>query len=654
MALAVAAIQADVQRLGADAPALVVEQSIVATLRAGELTLTGTDFREASAGSAVLFDYGPRSATVTSDSPLVEHWQSSRIEISIPWEVVSGELRVVVDGVASDPVELLVFDYDSVDIPISPGTNDRPLAVAVGEDGTAWLNQEFHLQLKASYPDGSYQAIDIPQAEGPGIFALNLQGDHRSRISWIAAGITVEDSGVVWFTQGGAGFYEGTHLNTSRLVRYSPGNGTFSCYIVPTDNAQVMDVLMDEERGMVWYTETGFEAGAAISGFRPEMLSSDCLADPYTVTERPPICEDASLGCHERFRLPVAHSYPAQLAMDDNGNIWFTEFWNGSIGRLNPATGEIVEFPLPISTGGQGPGLIVGSGPWSIEFDNTGDIWINELMDAAILRVDLSRIDDPDCRGLNPSGANPCITEVFVGSDGFDGKIIESLSIGTDDRVWFAVTQWPDATVPAHLGFIEPTVGTAVMLSKSPLVNWVSGVGHDPVLNDVWLAQPGPDRKLGRLHLLTAGQEGEAVDCSPSDLEACVDLDTDGDGCTDAQELGPDERLGGRRDPENFWDFFDTPNRNGGRDGEIDLPNDLLSVVMRINANDSNGNAEINRYSDPKSPITADITAYHPAFDRLPPQGGDPWDLGPPDGYIGLLDVLGVILQYGHSCSGSN
>jgi hypothetical protein len=35
--------------------------------------------------------------------------------------------------------------------------------------------------------------------------------------------------------------------------------------------------------------------------------------------------------------------------------------------------------------------------------------------------------------------------------------------------------------------------------------------------------------------------------------------DTDKDGCTDAQELGPNHALGGQRDPTNFWDFFDTP-----------------------------------------------------------------------------------------------
>jgi hypothetical protein len=118
--------------------------------------------------------------------------------------------------------------------------------------------------------------------------------------------------------------------------------------------------------------------------------------------------------------------------------------------------------------------------------------------------------------------------------------------------------------------------------------------------------------------------------------------------------MGPDEQLGGRRDPGSPWDFYDTPNLNNERDGKIDLPNDILAVVMRIGTHDSNGFADINRFSDPNTPVPADVTAYHPAYDRSAPQGDDAWDLGPPDGRINLIDVLGIILQYGHSCTGAS
>src|SRR5206468_1945912 len=36
-------------------------------------------------------------------------------------------------------------------------------------------------------------------------------------------------------------------------------------------------------------------------------------------------------------------------------------------------------------------------------------------------------------------------------------------------------------------------------------------------------------------------------------------LDSDGDGCPDARELGPDWHTGGQRDPMDQWDFYDVP-----------------------------------------------------------------------------------------------
>ena len=660
MALAVAATQADVQRVGADTTAPVVEQSIVATLRAGELTLTGTDFGEVAAGSAVLFDYGPRSATVTSDSPLVEHWQSDRIEISVPWEVVSGELRVVVNGTPSEAVDLFVFEYEGFAIPPTAGTDQHELAVAVGDDGTVWINQEFHLKLSSITPGTPtiVTSVEIPQAPGEGIFALALGGvDRRSRISSLGEDITVDSANGIWFTQGGADYYSGSYFNTSRIVRYDPASATFDCYNLPLDNSRVSGVLVDEQRSMVWYAESSLSTGAAITGFDPASVSSDCLFDPYLSEERAPICEDLSTGaCHVRFTLPISHSYPAHLALDSEGNIWFTEFWRHQIGRLTPETGELIEIPLPWPTLREGPGTILGAGPWELAFDDAGYLWVSEYFDASVLRLDPSLLLSRDCLTLDTQAKNPCIDEVFVGSNGTDGKLLHTVVVGSDGMVWFGIEQDLDGVRGSdrvQIGFIAIDHGSEVVLfPEIEGVTSVAGMAQDPLSGDIWFAQYWQN-KVGRLHLLTAGQEGESVDCSQSDFEPCAALDTDGDGCTDAEELGPDEQLGGRRDPENFWDFYDTPNRDNERDGRIGMPA-VLSVVVRIGADDSDGNAEINRYSDPNMPVPADIIAYHPAFDRSPSQGGDPWDLGPPDGYIGLLDVLGVILQYGHSCSGSN
>ena len=103
--------------------------------------------------------------------------------------------------------------------------------------------------------------------------------------------------------------------------------------------------------------------------------------------------------------------------------------------------------------------------------------------------------------------------------------------------------------------------------------------------------------------------------------------DSDGDGCSDGRELGPEETLGGRRDPENPWDFYDV---NG--DGTVNIVDDVLAVASAYGrAGEANYDAALDR-----SPAAAN--AYR-------------WDMGPPDGAINVFDdVLGVALQVGHSC----
>lgn len=122
--------------------------------------------------------------------------------------------------------------------------------------------------------------------------------------------------------------------------------------------------------------------------------------------------------------------------------------------------------------------------------------------------------------------------------------------------------------------------------------------------------------------------------------------DTDFDGCTDQQEIFVNPALGGMRNPNNFWDFFDVPNGNNQRDQVVSI-GDILLVITRFGTNDNGGTALINRNSDPLSPPPA--SGYHPAFDRST-LGPNPWNLGPADGSISISDVVSVVNQFGHSC----
>ncbi|MCH7697497.1 MAG: CSLREA domain-containing protein [Chloroflexi bacterium] len=104
-------------------------------------------------------------------------------------------------------------------------------------------------------------------------------------------------------------------------------------------------------------------------------------------------------------------------------------------------------------------------------------------------------------------------------------------------------------------------------------------------------------------------------------------VDTDGDGCTDQRENGPDEMLGGMRDWQNPSDYYDV---NG--DQVIDLTNDIFGVIIHYAPTGTEPEYDVN-------------------FDRGPSTGPDAWNMTAPDGVIDLSnDIMGVIQQYLHSC----
>jgi len=119
--------------------------------------------------------------------------------------------------------------------------------------------------------------------------------------------------------------------------------------------------------------------------------------------------------------------------------------------------------------------------------------------------------------------------------------------------------------------------------------------------------------------------------------------DSDKDGCADSRELNPvtgSQASGGRRDPTNFWDFFDTPDGSNVRDRKVDQA-DVDRVTARYLAT-----------GDPSGdPLAAPPAApgYSTAFDRTY-VGPNNWNLGPPDGQISVADILYVSQQSGHDC----
>jgi hypothetical protein len=145
----------------------------------------------------------------------------------------------------------------------------------------------------------------------------------------------------------------------------------------------------------------------------------------------------------------------------------------------------------------------------------------------------------------------------------------------------------------------------------------------DDGLND------GPDNCAASYNPLQGDLDGDDIgdDC---------DIDMDGDGCRNArEEIGVQQR-GGRRNQTNAWDFYDV---NG--DQVVNLPNDVLVVAAAFGPS-SGPNYTPGKDRSPPPP---------PGKDPMDPDNNEPWDLGPPDGFINIPDdILGAGAQFGHTC----
>jgi len=153
-----------------------------------------------------------------------------------------------------------------------------------------------------------------------------------------------------------------------------------------------------------------------------------------------------------QFQVPTPGANPFDVAVDDNGIVWFTEFHAGAIGRLDPATGIITEMPVPNN-----------GGPQHIAIATDGSVWFTERFNHRIGRLDPSNNQVTQFPTLTPSAGPADIAAAPDGSLWFtqffggnvarisadsvitEGKSVRDsepfgVTIGPDGRsVWYAM-----------------------------------------------------------------------------------------------------------------------------------------------------------------------------------------------------------------------
>ena len=82
------------------------------------------------------------------------------------------------------------------------------------------------------------------------------------------------------------------------------------------------------------------------------------------------------------YDLPRPVAQPHDVIMDSEGTVWYSDFGSQFIGKLDPKTGKVTEYPTPELK----PGFPQGG--LDIELDKAGNVWLGMMLQGGILKFD--------------------------------------------------------------------------------------------------------------------------------------------------------------------------------------------------------------------------------------------------------------------------
>ena len=85
---------------------------------------------------------------------------------------------------------------------------------------------------------------------------------------------------------------------------------------------------------------------------------------------------------YTEYDLPRETISPHDVIVDSEGIAWYSSFGEQNLGRLDPKTGEVTEFPIDVHKPGFPTGLL------GLRADRAGNLWLGNMYQATILKFD--------------------------------------------------------------------------------------------------------------------------------------------------------------------------------------------------------------------------------------------------------------------------
>jgi virginiamycin B lyase len=242
--------------------------------------------------------------------------------------------------------------------PVPWGAETRPRDPYVDHQGRVWfVGQAGHYVAMLDTTTGQFRRYELPEGAGP----------HN---------LIVDRAGMVW--------YAGNRVG--HIGRLDPATGAIRQYPMPDSAVRDPHTLVFDSRGDIWFTAQGGNVVGRLAvatgevrlirvptpRARPYGIVMDPRGrQPWIVlfgTNKIATVDPATLALRE-YELPRATARPRRLAVTSDGAVWYGDYADGMLGRLDPATGRVDEWPMP-----GGP----RSRPYAMVNDNRDRVWLVE------------------------------------------------------------------------------------------------------------------------------------------------------------------------------------------------------------------------------------------------------------------------------------
>ena len=105
-------------------------------------------------------------------------------------------------------------------------------------------------------------------------------------------------------------------------------------------------------------------------------------AHPFELKSFPRPSGRATKVIVTEYDLPRKEIQPHDVIVDPNGVVWYSHFGEQFLSKLDPRTGKVTDFPIPV----QKPGYPIGT--LDLELDESGDIWVGLMYQTGVAKFD--------------------------------------------------------------------------------------------------------------------------------------------------------------------------------------------------------------------------------------------------------------------------